>query len=445
MSFLRNRESTFCRFINLQEGSKKNSKKTLDFDTEQMYTITMKKKTIFHLDADAFFASVEQGFNPLLQNRPVIVGGYADQRGCVHTASYEARQRGIRTGMSLRTAKQRCPDAVFLKGDFRQYKAAGKVIREILLGFTPVVEMSSLDDVYLDLTGFERLYNSPVTVAMEIKREIKKQLGITVSIGVATSKLVAGIASRQEKPNGLAVIPPGCEEEFLGPLSVEELPVIGRAHKQTLTEMGIDTIEKFRQIPRDVLIQIFGINGYKLWNYSRGIDTRPVEPVRLPRQISRETTFEEDEEVEEIIVGTFAYLSERIGTKLRQNRWAGRKIGVKIRYTDLKESACSRVFPEPTDDGNEIYRRVMHIYRKIAPRRVRIRLIGIRLSEIDRKERQNSLFRWRESQEDLNKGIDSVRYRFGFTSISPGMTLPLKSRYRMEKHGYILHTSSLSQ
>ena len=275
-----------------------------------------------HIDADAFFASVEQGFNPLLRDRPVIVGGSENQRGVVHTASYEARARGIRTGMPLITAKRICPEATFLKGDFQHYRAASLIMQEVYLNYTPAVEFTSLDDAYLDFSGTERLYHSPAQLAQQIQNDVFRKLHIGVSLGIGSSKVIARIASGLKKPQGIVYVPPGSEKEFLAPLAVDQLPGVGRVAKEKLVDLGIFTIGQLAALPKLVLFDLFGQNGQKMWELANGIDARPVEEKILPRQISRETTFEEDTTEREVIMGTLQYLTERISAKLREQKTA---------------------------------------------------------------------------------------------------------------------------
>ena len=192
-------------------------------------------RTIMHIDADAFFASVEQGFNPLLRNRPVIIGGTENQRGVVHTASYEARARGVQTGMALVRAKQICPNAVFLKGQYEHYQAISLFLQEIYTKYTPIVEFTSLDDAYLDLTGTLHLHPSLEQVARDIQDEVWEKSGVGLSMGIGVNKAIANIASNLRKPKGIVNVPAGTEKEFLFPLPVDTLPGVGRMAKEKLT------------------------------------------------------------------------------------------------------------------------------------------------------------------------------------------------------------------
>jgi len=401
---------------------------------------------IFHIDIDAFFASVEQGFNPLLKNKSVIVGGLSHERGCVHTASYNAREKGIYTGMSLREAKRICPDAIFLKGDFRQYNAASKKLEEIFKSYTPIVEISSLDDAYLDMKGLLRYYKSYTNVALKIKERIREELKVTTSIGIASSKLVARIASGVHKPDGLVEVPLGREYEFLSPLPIEKLRGIGRINKRKLHDLGVEKISDLNRLSKIMLINILGTStGEKIWEYASGKDNREVKQKKVPKQISRETSFEDDIDDEEIIKGTIRYLTERITKKLRQYNLKTRRARLRIVYTDNKH--IEKIFTQdpPTFDGTELFRRLMILYEKIKLRRVRVKNVSIAVSELIEPGVQTSIFSEKTDSENLNKSIDETRENFGFTSVFYADTMVLKKKYRMDKNGYILHTPALSQ
>ncbi len=406
---------------------------------------------IAHIDADAFFASVEQGFNPLLRRRPVIVGGTENQRGVVHTASYEARARGVRTGMPLIQAKAICPDAVFLKGNFQHYQAASLVLQEIYLRYTPVVEFTSLDDAYLDLSGTQHLFigpgklPDPQALGREIQQAVDHALHIGVSIGMACNKVVARIASGRQKPRGVVYVPPGREKEFLAPLPVEELPGVGRIAKEKLTDLRIFTIGQLAALPEQLLEEIFGANGKKLWQLANGIDPRPVRPRMLPKQISRETTFEEDTMDRGLILSTLRYLTERIAAKLRQQGIKARRVGVKIRYSDFTQHQHTFTLPGATDNAGELFAAIEQRIRDLPWRRLRVRHVGVQVNHIEWSDLQPRLFDDQQRQELLDAAVDAIRQKFGFMAILPANTLELRKKYRIEKSGYILHSPALTR
>ncbi|MBD3223809.1 MAG: DNA polymerase IV [Caldithrix sp.] len=402
-------------------------------------------KTIMHIDADAFFASVEQGFNPLLRHKPVIVGGTAEQRGVVHTASYQARARGIRTGMALMRAKTLCPEAVFLKGDYEHYRAVSQTFQQVYLQYTPQVEFTSLDDAYLDLSGAMHLYPSAQWVAKAIVDEVYHRTGVDLSIGIGSSKVIARIASGLNKPRGMVEVPPDTEQSFLNPLPADILPGIGRMAKERLTDLHIFTVGDLARLPRLVMEQLFGRNGVKIWEYARGIDHRQVKRKIIPRQISRETSFEEDTADMGIIRGTLQYLTERIGKKLREQDMVGQVVGIKIRYSDFKRHEGTRRLPNPSNDSGELFRMADTLFEQLRLRRVRIRHVGVSVMHIEPKNYQRSLFDSRGRQGALNSAVDDIRRRFGFMALLPAESLELKRKYRMEPHGYILHNPALTR
>ncbi len=403
------------------------------------------QRVIMHIDADAFFASVEQGFNPLLRGRSVIVGGKEDQRGVVHTASYEARARGVRTGMPLVKAKSVCPQAVFLKGDYEHYRAISQIFQQVYLRYTPAVEFTSLDDAYLDLTGTLRLYNSPQAVAVAIKEEIRRRTGVSVSIGIGSGKVIARIASGLRKPDGLVMVPAGKEKEFLAPLPVDVLPGIGRMAKERLVDLRIFKVGELAALPRIVVQQLFGKNGARVWDFANGRDFRPVVAKIVPKQLSRETSFEEDTGDEKIVLSTLQYLTERIAKKLREQKLICRTVAVKIGYSDFKRHARSRSLDSATNDAAQLFRAAKSIFEEIRLRRIRIRHVGVSVTGIEPVNVQRLLFNEVSRQEALNSAVDEIRARYGFTALLPADTLTLKTRYRMDAHGYILHNPALTR
>jgi DNA polymerase-4 len=398
-----------------------------------------------HIDADAFFASVEQGFNPLLRGQPVIVGGKAEQRGVVHTASYEAREKGIRTGMPLFKAKALCPHAVFLKGNYEHYRAVSDVFQEVYLKYTPKVEFTSLDDAYLDLSGAMHLYPSVEWVAKAITDEVYRRVGVGLSVGAGSNKLIARIASDLKKPRGIVYVLPEKEKEFLARLPVDCLPGIGRIAKDKLTDMHIFKVGELARLNKLIMEQLFGKNGIKLWELANGLDSREVKRKTIPRQLSRETSFEEDTSDMNIIKGTLQYLTERIAKKLRENELVCRTLSVKIAYSDFKRHARSKSMTHPSNDGTEIFNYVDKIFEEIHLRRIRIRHVGVSAGNIEPERYQQFLFDERTRQELLNGAIDEIRERFGFMALMPADTLELQRKYRMDSHGYVLHNPALTR
>ena len=251
-------------------------------------------RRIMHIDLDAFFVSVEQALNPKLKGKPVVVGGRPDRRGVVAAASYEARAFGLHAGMPLATASRLCPQAIFIEGSFPKYRDASRRFMAILAEFSPYLEPVSLDEAYLDATGFESIYGSTHQMAVNIKQRIRDELKLCASIGIASGKVVAKVASELFKPDGLVEVTAGDEGSFLAPLPIAKLPGIGKKTERILNGLGIHTIGELSNMPLSALKSHFGASGELLHRYANGIDDREIEPPSEAKSISRETTFGQD-------------------------------------------------------------------------------------------------------------------------------------------------------
>ena len=379
---------------------------------------------IFHIDLDAFFVSVEQVLNPALKGKPVVVGGKL-KRGVVASASYEARSFGLHSGMPLSTARRRCPQAIFIQGDFSRYRQASERFMAILADFTPSLEPLGLDEAYLDMTGFE--YVSPQEAALEIKKRIKEDLDLTASVGIASCKVVAKIASDMSKPDGLLQVSPGEERGFLAPLPITRLPGVGKKTKQVLERMGITTIGQLADLPLSPLKQALGIVGETLHQYATGIDERKVEPPGEAKSISRQTTFEEDTLNSSFLRASLYQLSEEVGAELRQQGKQARRVNLKLRYADFKTVTRSHTLREATDADQVIFEAGLHLMESTLKRERRlVRLLGIGVSMLVSPEKQLNMFD--SSTQRLNrlyKAIDRLRGKYGFDSIKRGQVLPL--------------------
>jgi len=410
-----------------------------------MFESQMRK--ILHVDLDAFFVSVEQALNPQLKGRPVVVGSEPGYRGVVASASYEARAYGIGAGMPLGKAHRLCPGAIFLKGSFPRYRAASERFMAILADFTPYLEPVGIDEAYLDLTGFEPLYGPALATALSIKHRVRSEIGITASIGIAASKLVAKVASGLAKPDGLLEVPPGEERLFLAPLPIAKLPCVGPRTERRLREMGVNTIGELASLPASLLKANFGAVGEAIHRYALGMDERGIEPPQAAKSISRETTFMEDTLDLPFLKAVLRYLSERAGAELRRGGRRARCITLKLRYADFDSITRSRTLREATDCDEAIFNTGVKLLEKaLCQRRQLVRLIGIGVSSLTGEERQLSLLdspieRW----ERLDGVIDGLRRRYGFTAIQRGQTLPLKEVFPTENGDYMLKTPSLSR
>ncbi|HJY86641.1 MAG TPA: DNA polymerase IV [Candidatus Acidoferrales bacterium] len=397
---------------------------------------------IVHVDVDAFFASVEQVLDPRLRGKPVLVG-----RGVVASASYEAKACGVRTAMSFRRARALCPQAIVVPGQYEHYADyAGRIARR-LETFTPAVETAALDDFYLDFTGTDRLYPDFAGVLGRMQHRVYEETGLSVSVGAATSKLVAAVASRLHRPRGFRIVPPGTEEEFLAPLPVEKLHGIGHTHTTTLAERGIETISQLRQVPLPALVATFGeAIGRQLWERARGLDPRAVLTPPEPKSISRETTIEGGTIDLELLGGLIEYLAERIGATLRAAGRQARTISLRLRYTDFYSVNRAAKLAAPTNDEKRLLAAALEIFQALFTRRVALRFVGLSVANLEPERRQNELFDARANRRwYLNRGMDAVRGRFGWNAVFYGKGLELRKHYATKPTGLVLSTPCLSR
>jgi DNA polymerase-4 len=404
-------------------------------------------RTIMHIDLDAFFVSVEQAEKPKLRGKPVVVGGRPDRRGVVASASYEARSFGIHSGMPLATAYRLCPQAIFIEGSFPKYRDASQRFMAILADFTPFLEPIGIDEAYLDVTGFESIYGSIHQMALAIKQRVKEELGLCASVGVASCKVVAKIASDLSKPDGLLEVANGDERSFLAPLPIAKLPGIGKKTERILIGLGINTIGKLSITPLSTLKSHFGVSGELLRSYASGIDDRKVELPSAAKSISRETTFGKDTRDRSLLKATLCYLSERVGSNLRQQGKQARCVTLKLRYADFTTITRSQTLTQASDTDRAISNTGLKLLNKaLAQEKQPIRLIGIGVSNLTEPARQlDMLDSSAQRLEKLNKTIDRIRKKYGFTAIQTGRTLLLKDIFPETEGGYTLHTPSLSR
>ncbi len=332
--------------------------------------------TILHVDLDAFFAAVEQRDRPELRGRPVIVGGDPRARGVVSAASYEARAFGIRSAMPLRTAFALCPAGAFLPVDGAKYRRESRRVMEILGRFTPLLEQVSIDEAFLDVAGSEPLFGQPEVIARRIRAAVRDEVGLTASVGVATTKLVAKVASDLRKPDGLVVVPPGEEAAFLAPLPIGRLWGVGEQTRIVLAEHGVRTIGDLAELPLDVLVRRLGAHGAVLHDRARGIDPSPVTGDVAAKSVSHEHTFDVDTADAEVIERTLLALAEGVASRLRAGGVRAATIQVKVRDSAFHTVTRQRTLPEPTDLADPIFRAALALVRPEVRGR-RIRLLGV--------------------------------------------------------------------
>ncbi|MFZ5776384.1 MAG: DNA polymerase IV [Thermodesulfobacteriota bacterium] len=384
-------------------------------------------RSIIHCDMDAFYASVEVLDNPALAGRPVVVGGSAS-RGVVSAASYEARRFGIHSAMPMAMAMKRCPEAVFLGVRMARYQEISGRIMAIFHRFTPLVEPLSLDEAFLDVTASSSLHGSGEEIAVAIRRLVREETGLTVSAGVAACKLVAKIASDQNKPDGLFIVPPGREREFLAPLPVGRLWGVGRAALKQLALMGVTTIGQLAELPEPLFIAKFGKSGSHMQQCALGIDTRPVEVEYEAQSIGNEETFDQDLHDLARLDRELLALCVRVARRLRQEGVAGRTVTVKVKYGDFVQVTRSLTLAEAIDDDASLLRTGRTLLKKTEAGSRPVRLLGISLSGLAPAGagQQLALFNIdpaKERRRALCKAVDSIADRHGRKALLPGRLL----------------------
>ncbi len=388
----------------------------------------MANRTIMHIDLDCFFVSVEQVLNPELRNKPVVVGGKPGRRGVVATASYEARAFGLHSAMPLVTAARLCPQAIFIEGNFAMYREFSGKFMTILDALCPFIEPLGIDEAYLDVTGFESIHGSIHQMALTMKQRIKSELGLCASIGIASCKVVAKVASDLSKPDGLVEVEAGKERDFLAPLPVEKLPGVGKQALKVLKGLGVHNIGQLSRMPLQTLKGRFGAAGEMLYRLSNGIDDRKVLPPGEAKSISRETTFGEDTRDRVFLEATLWSLSERVGADLRKQGKGAKCIILKLRYADFSTITRSHTLGETVDTDQAVFETGNKLLeRALARDKQPVRLIGIGVSNLVEPSRQLTMLNPSNQRlEQLNKTIDRIRSRYGFTAIQTGRAIPLK-------------------
>jgi len=383
------------------------------------------QSSILHVDMDAFFVSVELLERPELRGKPVVVGGRPDQRGVVSAASYEARKYGIHSAMPLRTAGRLCPHAVFLDGHHEKYGEWSDRVATILAKFSPIVEMVSIDEAYLDLAGTERLHGPPLAAADKLLRTITQTTALPCSAGLATTRLVAKVASDQAKPRGLVWVAPGREERFLGPLPVRKIPGIGEVTERALRALGIETVEQIAAVPQEKLEKIFGQWGTALYRKARGGDSYEFVIDAEPKSISHNHTFGEDTEDSNAMGAMLSHLSQKACKRLREAGLATRALTLTIRYAGFQTYTRSKTLGEPTRLDADIFAVFQELFRMHRDPRRKIRLLGVSLSGLTHGNEQLDLLdaERRARLEKLTSAADQLRDRFGFGKVQFGGSL----------------------
>lgn len=394
--------------------------------------------SILHVDMDAFFVSVELLERPELRGKPVIVGGGTpDQRGVVTSASYEARKFGVHSAMPLRTAGKLCPHGIFLDGHHHKYGEWSDRIATILGKFSPIVEMVSIDEAYLDLSGTERLHGPPFAAADKLLRTITSTTGLPCSGGLGSTRLVAKVASEQAKPRGLVWVAPGSEARFLAPLPVRKIPGIGEVTERSLLALGLKTVGELAEVPHEKLQKIFGQWGTALYRKARGGDSYEFVIDAEPKSISHNHTFGEDTSDTPVLLSMLSHLSQKACKRLREAGLSTRTITVTIRYQGFDTYTRAKSLLAPTNLDSDIFGVAQDLFHEHRNLKRKIRLLGVALGNFSHGNEQLELLNAerREKIEKLTRAADGLRDRFGFDSVQFGGSMRHEGRNSNEGWG----------
>jgi len=387
------------------------------------------ERSILHLDLDAFFVAVERLRDSRLNGKPLIIGG-SSRRGVVAACSYETRRFGVHSAMPMYLALQLCPDAIVISGDMEAYSHQSHIVTEIIAENAPAFEKSSIDEFYIDASGLDRFFGA-FKWASELQDRIMKNTGLPISMAMSVNKLVSKVATGEYKPNARKQIAVGAEQDFLSPLAVEKIPMIGKQTSSYLYDMGVRTVGTLREMPVKFLISAFGKNGMSLWNRARGIDNSPVEPYSEQKSISTECTFEEDTIDVKRMKSILVAMVEKVAFQLRDQHKLASCVTVKIRYSDFNTETRQAQIPYASSDQT-ILQTVMALFDKLYNKRMLIRLVGVRLSGLVHGSQQISLFDDTAESVGLHEALDFIKHRYGTDKVIRATTLDVGRRVRMD-------------
>ncbi len=376
--------------------------------------MTGKQQYIAHFDLDSFFVSVEVLNNPSLKDQPVIVGG-SRERGVVAACSYAARKFGIHSAMPVRKALQCCPQLIIVRGTRSEYSKFSRWVTDIIAAKAPLFEKASIDEFYLDLTGMDK-YFDVFQWTIDLRQEIIDKTQLPISFGLASTKLIAKIATDEAKPNGYLFVRPGMEKEFLAPLPVGKIPGVGEQTISILQTMGIHFIRDIYNCSPAVLEEKLGKSGTDLWNKTQAKHAGRIVPFHEAKSISTENTFEQNTADTEFLLSELVRMTEKISFELRKNALLAACIAVKIRYPDFTTTSRQTTLP-PTFQDDKLIPVVLELFRKLYLQKKPVRLLGVRLSEFSHQEVQGNLFEDTEKKSKLYQAIDDVKSRYGRTSV----------------------------
>jgi DNA polymerase IV len=396
-------------------------------------------RTIFHVDMDAFFVSVEELYDPSLKGKAVVVGGQRHERGVVSAASYEARKFGVHSAMPLRTAAKMCPQAIFVDGHPDRYREYSEKAYKVLASFSPQVEMASIDEAYLDMTGTARLHGPPLKAAHRLHEQMKTQTNLNCSVGIGSSRLIAKVSSAQAKPNGVLWIVPGQEAKFLAPLDVREIPGVGKVMETHLHALGIKKVGDLGKLEDGELEDRFGKWGLALAGKARGEDAggwfdTEVAADHDAKSISHEHTYNQDTADISQLESTLMRLSEMVGRRLREANFYARTIQLKLRYKDFTTITRAHTLPAATQLDTEIFEQIRQLFLKNWKQGVPVRLLGVHASSFEAQGDPINLLDGSRQQrwKDALAAADRLRDKFGESSVK--LATGMRGGFRERTH-----------
>ena len=396
-------------------------------------------RTVFHVDMDAFFVSVEELFDPTLKGKPVVVGGQRHERGVVSAASYAARKFGVHSAMPLRTAAKLCPQAVFVNGHPDRYRECSEKAHKVLTKFSPQVEMVSIDEAYLDMTGTERLHGPPLLAAHKLHEKMKAETQLNCSIGIGASRLIAKVCSGKAKPNGVLLVMAGRESKFLAPLDVREIPGVGKVTEQKLHSLGIRKVGDLAKFDDADLEDRFGKWGVALAGKARGEDAGAwfegeIGADEGAKSISHEHTYDQDTANVAQLQSTLMRLCEMVARRLRERHLRARTLQLKLRYKDFTTITRAHSLDFPTQLDNEIFQQIQRLFHTNWRKGAEVRLLGVQASSFGQDSAQLDFLedQARGKWENVLSAADRLRDKFGESSITLGTGM--KGGFRERVH-----------
>jgi DNA polymerase-4 len=387
------------------------------------------KKNILHLDLDTFFVSCERLIDSRLQKRPLLVGGTGD-RGVVAACSYETRAFGVHSGMSMKVAKRLCPEAIVIRGNTSIYSKYSHIVTEIVKEKVPLFEKASIDEFYADLTGMDTFFGS-YKYASELRQRIIKESGLPISFGMSCNKIVSKVATGEAKPNNQLLINEGFEKEFMAPLSIRKIPSVGEKTYQILRNLGVEKVKVIQEMPVEMLISVLGVNGRTIWKRANGIDNPPLIPFHERKSISTERTFNKDTIDVRKLTETIFAMAENLAYQLRKGNKIASVISVKIRYSDFNTYSKQIKIPYTSAD-HIIIPTVLELFKKLYQRRLLIRLVGVKITDIVSGNYQINLFDDSEQMLNLYTAMDTIRNKYGESSITRAASIGAKTIGRFD-------------